>query len=98
LNAIKPVQAAGLAEIAAGAPAVPRGADFARALGQALERVDAAQANAESVARAYQAGAEGTTLESTVVALQEASVSLQFAVQVRNRLVNAYHDIMNMPV
>ncbi len=101
MSPIRPVDAVSVAAVpAAGAasPAAKGGADFVKALGEALSRADAAQNNAESLAKAYQAGAEGVTLESSMVALQEANVSLQFAVQVRNRLVSAYHDIMNMPI
>lgn len=99
MSPIPPVQPVAFAPVAGAAPAAaPGAAGFAEALGEALGRADAAQHGAERVARAYQAGAEGVSLESAMVALQEANVSLQFAVQVRNRLVSAYHDIMNMPV
>lgn len=74
------------------------GAGFMDALGEALAKADGAQVKSEKIAQAYQMGAEGVTLESSMVAMQEANVSLQFLVQVRNKLVSAYHDIMNMPV
>lgn len=101
MTPLKPVDAIGFAlpAVTGAAPAAASGgADFIRALGEALEKADAAQGNAERVSRAYQSGDENVSLESAMVALQEANVSLQFAVQVRNRLVTAYHDIMNMPV
>ncbi|MBK6980951.1 MAG: flagellar hook-basal body complex protein FliE [Betaproteobacteria bacterium] len=101
MTAISPLDAVSFAApaLTGAAPAAPAGgADFLKALGEALERADAAQGNAERLSQAYQANAEGVSLESTMVALQEANLSLQFAVQVRNRLVSAYHDIMNMPV
>lgn len=80
------------------AAATPGGADFLDALGQALARADAAQGRAETLAQSYQLGDPAVTLEGAMVAMQEANVSLQFAVQVRNRIVGAYQDIMNMPV
>jgi flagellar hook-basal body complex protein FliE len=100
MTPLKPVDAIGFAlpALTGATPAAPGGGDFVRALGEALEKADAAQGHADRLARAYQAGDENVTLESSMVALQEANVSLQFAVQVRNRLVSAYHDIMNMPV
>jgi len=83
-----------------GAAAAPStgGADFMKALGEALNKTDAAQTHAENVAKAYQMGEAGVSLESSMIAMQEANISLQFAVQVRNKVVSAYHDIMNMPV
>jgi flagellar hook-basal body complex protein FliE len=99
MDPILPVAAAAISSAPAGAAAAAAGSSgFLEALGQALERTDAAQLDAERVAKAYQMGAEGVTLEASMVAMQEANVSLQFLVQVRNRLVSAYHDIMNMPV
>ena len=43
-------------------------------------------------------GAETVSLEDTMVAMQKAQVGFQAAVTVRNRLVSAYTDIMNMQV
>lgn len=84
------------APMAGGPPDNPFG--FAKALGEVIERANTAQFDAEKLARAYQSGAEGVSLESSMIAMQEANVSLQFLVQARNRVVSAYHDIMNMPV
>jgi flagellar hook-basal body complex protein FliE len=92
-----PVTATGAAS-QAGAVSPKGGADFLNALGKALEHVDTSQHKAAEVAKAYQMGEAGATLESSMIALQEANISLQFAVQVRNKVVSAYHDIMNMPV
>lgn len=102
MDPITPVAASAIAPASLAAPTSAGSAasarDFMAALQDALGRVDGAQNRAEELAKAYQMGAPGVTLESSMVAISEANVSLQFAVQVRNRLVNAYHDIMNMPV
>lgn len=83
---------------AAGGSAGPAGADFGAALRAALNGVNAAQNDAEARAREFQLGGEGASLEETMVAIAKANVSFQTAVQVRNRLVAAYHEIMNMQV
>ncbi|MET0507086.1 MAG: flagellar hook-basal body complex protein FliE, partial [Burkholderiaceae bacterium] len=44
------------------------------------------------------AGAPGATLEETMVSMQKAQIAFTSAVTVRNRLVSAYTDIMNMNV
>jgi len=90
--------ASGAARPAAGRPAGPTGADFGAALRAALDGVNAAQNDAEARAREFQLGAEGASLEETMIAIAKANVAFQTAVQVRNRLVAAYHEIMNMQV
>ncbi|MGP2704625.1 flagellar hook-basal body complex protein FliE, partial [Serratia marcescens] len=46
----------------------------------------------------FELGVPGISLNDVMVDLQKSSVSLQLGVQVRNKLVAAYQDIMNMPV
>ena len=81
--------------------AAPKGAakvDFAAALKETLGRVDAAQASAASQAERFQLGDAKVSLEETMVSLAKANVSFQQLVQVRNKVVAAYHDIMNMQI
>ncbi len=83
---------------AAQAPAQPGAVDFAQVLQSALKDVSAAQQEARGMARSFQAGDPNVNLQDVMVDLQKASLSFQQMVQVRNRLVSAYQDIMNMPV
>jgi len=71
---------------------------FADALKSSLERVDSAQTQADALAQHFQLGDPKVTLEDTMVAMAKANISFQQMVQVRNRVVQAYHDIMNMQV
>ena len=71
---------------------------FAEALGKALSSVNEAQLRAEATARQFQLNDPHVTLEETMIALQTANVSFQSLVQVRNRLLSAYHEIMNLQV
>lgn len=73
-------------------------AEFAEVLSSALRSVDHAQVQSESLVRRFQSGDEGVGLEQAMIAMQKANVSLQAMVQVRNRLISAYHDVMNMQV
>lgn len=72
--------------------------DFSAVLKQALDGVNATQVKADELARAFQMGEPNVGLEDTMVAIATANVSFQTLVQVRNRLVSAYHDVMNMQV
>ena len=88
--------AAGTATPAANAGAA--GVDFGQVLKSALEQVNGAQQDAGKLAMQFELGAPNTELHDVIISLQKANVSFQAMVQVRNKLVSAYHDIMNMQV
>ena len=73
-------------------------ADFGALLKDSVDRVDSQQKAAESLSARFQQNDRAVSLEDTMVAVAKANVSFQAAVQVRNKLVTAYHDIMNMPI
>ena len=74
------------------------GADFQSALTQALASVSQTQNQAAQMQRAVQLGDASVSLEETMVTMQKAQIGFQATLQVRNRLVQAYSDIMNMQV
>jgi flagellar hook-basal body complex protein FliE len=76
-------------------PGAPAGG-FADALGQAIQGVDALQLQADRGAEAVALG--GGNLHETALALEKADVALRLAVKVRNKVVEAYQDIMRMSV
>ena len=77
----------------------PAGAGvFAEALGKALSSANEAQQRADVLAQRFQLNDPNVTLEETMIALQTANVSFQSLVQVRNRLLSAYNEIMNLQV
>lgn len=79
-------------------PASAKTADFSAVLNQALQQVSLKQDQAGEYARRFQLGDTNVSLEQTMVALQTANISFQAMIQVRNRVVSAYQDIMNMQV
>ena len=72
--------------------------DFAALLQQSIASVNDTQQRAGKMAEAFETGAANISLADVMVATQKASVSFQAALQVRNKLVDAYHDVMNMPM
>jgi flagellar hook-basal body complex protein FliE len=72
--------------------------DFAAFLKTSIDQVNATQKQAESMTVAFETGAKDVQLHDVMISLSKANVSFQQMVQVRNRLVSAYHDIMNMQV
>ena len=77
------------------APNAPAG--FGEALQGALGRVNEMQAQSSAISEAYERG-ETTDIAAVMLARQQASVGFEATMQVRNRLLSAYKDIMNMPV
>lgn len=71
---------------------------FAGTLNKALETVSKLQNESADLQKQFQIGAEGASLEKTMVAMQTSQVAFQAALTVRNRLVGAYSEIMNMQV
>lgn len=73
-------------------------AGFAGVLQDALQTVSTLQEDSATLQRQFQLGAGQVSLEQTMVAMQSSQIAFQAALTVRNRLVAAYTDIMNMPV
>jgi flagellar hook-basal body complex protein FliE len=71
---------------------------FSDALKAQLQNVSNAQNQADDMGKRFAAGDDSVSLSDTMIAMQKASITFQATVQVRNKLVSAYHDIMNMQV
>ncbi|MGH8380237.1 flagellar hook-basal body complex protein FliE [Pseudomonas sp.] len=72
--------------------------NFADMLGQAINKVSDTQQASTQLANAFEIGKSGVDLTDVMIASQKASVSFQALTQVRNKVVQAYQDIMQMPV
>ena len=75
-----------------------KGTDFANMLKASLDQVNNMQQSAVQKSRDFELGATDTSLQDVMVSIQKANISFQQTVQVRNKLVSAYHDIMNMQI
>ncbi len=73
-------------------------ADFAEVLNRSIDAVNGLQQEAGRAAAAFERGDPGVDIAGVMLAMQKASLGFQAMSQVRNRLVSAYQDIMNMPV
>ncbi len=72
--------------------------DFSEALKASLNQVNQVQMDAEKLGKSFAMGDDSVSLSDVMIAGQKANISFQTTVQVRNKLVSAYHDIMNMQV
>ena len=73
------------------------GGGFGEALKSALDGVNASQTNADNLTSAYEQG-QTTDVAKVMLARQEASVGFEATLQVRNKLLSAYSDIMKFGV
>jgi flagellar hook-basal body complex protein FliE len=76
----------------------PQGGSFAQAMTQALESVSSSQNEAQRLQREVQLDNPAVSIEQTMVSMQKAQIGFQATLTVRNRLVQAYTDLMNMQI
>ena len=79
----------------------PQGAgavDFQTALKSSLDQVNQVQLQSQQLAERFEMGDSSVSLSDAMISLQKSSIALQQTVQVRNKLVSAYQEIMNMGV
>lgn len=74
------------------------GQGFSSVLKTSLDQVNQLQQTATQLGRDFEMGAANVNLSDVMISMQKASISFQGALQVRNKLVSAYHDIMNMQI
>lgn len=96
---IKTLPNSDVSEIPSALPsAAPAGsADFSSMLGKFVSEVNTQQLNASQQVNAVQSG-QNVPLHQAVISMEEASVSFQMMVEVRNRLLESYQEIMRMQV
>jgi len=72
--------------------------DFAEVLKNSIDKVNSSEQQADQMAEKLAGGDTSQNLHEVMIALQTASISFQEMVQVRNKLVSAYQDVMNIQV
>jgi flagellar hook-basal body complex protein FliE len=72
--------------------------DFAAALKATLDQVNDAQVKSSELTKRFAMGDDKVNLSDVMINSQKANIAFQATLQVRNKLVSAYHDIMNMQV
>lgn len=72
--------------------------NFADALKSSLNQVSKAQNEAENLGKSFAMGDDKVNLSDVMISMQKANISFQATVQVRNKFISAYNDIMNMQI
>ncbi|MBA1333378.1 flagellar hook-basal body protein FliE [Candidatus Endoriftia persephone str. Guaymas] len=73
-------------------------ADFSDLLKRSIDQVNETQQEAKALTQAFETGEKDLDLAQVMIAVQKSSLSFDAMVQVRNKLVEAYKDVMNMPI
>ena len=82
----------------AGTSSTSGATDFAAVLKSSLDGVAKMQNHAEAMQQAFVLGDDKVSLSDVMIDMQKANISFQTTVQVRNKVIAAYNDIMNMQV
>lgn len=104
MQSMQPAAGAGIAPAGDARPSnaiggtAPTATDFQKTLNSAIDSVSKAQNDAGALQQAFELGDPKADLARVMVAMQQSQVAFKAAVEVRNRLVQAYQDVMNMPI
>ncbi len=71
---------------------------FAKLLKQGIDSVNSTQSKATDLASKFERGVPGVELPQVMLEMQKANVSFRALTEVRNKFVEAYREIMNMPL
>ncbi|KYP96948.1 flagellar hook-basal body protein FliE [Sodalis-like endosymbiont of Proechinophthirus fluctus] len=74
------------------------GAGFISELNSSIKQINGMQVNAQRKAEKFELGMPGIALNDVIVEMQKASLALHFGIQINNKLINAYQEVMNMAV
>lgn len=77
---------------------INNGPKFGDLLTQAVDKVNEVQQSSKSMTNAYLQGDSSVDITDVMIASQKSSVAFDSMVQVRNKFVDAYRDVMNMPI
>jgi flagellar hook-basal body complex protein FliE len=83
---------------AAGGVGATQGGGFGSVMSNAIDNVSRVQNDAGQLQAAFEMGDPKADLARVMVAMQQSQVAFRATVEVRNRLVQAYQDVMNMPI
>lgn len=97
LNPVQGIEQKGSAPKLSGNGAVKASTDFSQFLSEALQQVDTLQKNADAASVGLATG-QVQDLHTAMVALEKASLSLSMTVEVRNKVLDAYHEITRMQI
>ena len=79
-------------------PLDTKAADFSDMLKQAIDNVNGLQSNTSELRNSFEMGDESVSLGQVMIAANKSSLAFDATVQIRNKMVEAYKEVMSMPV
>jgi flagellar hook-basal body complex protein FliE len=76
----------------------PSSANFAEMLGKAIDTVNTMQLDAKGKTESFEMGDKSLSLADVMIAKEKSGIAFEATIQVRNKVLEAYKTIMNMPV
>ena len=73
-------------------------ADFSKMLKQAIDNVNGLQQNTSDLRNSFEMGDQSVSLGEVMIAANKSSLAFDATVQIRNKMVEAYKEVMSMPV
>jgi flagellar hook-basal body complex protein FliE len=98
MNALKTAAGASLPQIPDPAEPSAQAPSFSDLFTAAVDRLDDGVASADAAAKSFASGQQDIPLSDVMMSLEEAGLALQMAATVRDKVLTAYTNIMNMPV
>ena len=98
MRALQARAAGGPADTATAGGAAAPGVDFASLMKSSVDHIAAMQNQASTLAQAYESGDKGVDLSKVMLEVQKADLAFRAMTQVRNKLLDAYTQVMNMSV
>jgi len=96
-SVIPPISTIAAPAVASAATANPSASPFANVFTQAIQQVESFQTNADASVNRFLSG-EGEEIHKVALATQQADLSFQLFLQVRNKVVSAYQQVMQMQI
>ena len=98
LGQLRAMSALAASDVSSSSETASSGPDFASVLQNSINEVNKSQVTAETQQQQFELHPDQSNLQDVMISLQKASLSFQTMVQVRNKLVAAYQDVMNTQV
>lgn len=92
------VQAKGITSDLSTKETNPASADFSAMLKQAIQNVNGLQQETSSLRNSFEMGDQDVSLADVMIASNKSSLAFDATIQVRNKMVEAYKEVMSMPV
>lgn len=77
---------------------ISQNSDFLNIFSASIKKINTLELQAENISKKFELGSQDIGINDVMLEMQKASIALHFGIQVTNKLVGAYQEIMNMNI